>query len=279
MLDNVIQIVTEKLSSLPCVEGIVLGGSRARGTHTEDSDIDIGIYYNSELFDLTAINQIATGLDDENRNNLVVPPGAWGDWINGGGWLVINGYHVDLILRDIKRVEQIMKDTEQGIVTANYQTGHPHGYISAMYRGELAISKIQYANGENFSEFKKQVEYYPSALQKGLMEFFMFEAGFSLMFAENNMDKDDVSYVWGHCFRIISCLNQVLFAVNREYCINEKKAVKMIEDFKIKPSNYKERVHKVISLISTNVDCTRKGIEILQRLVNEVEYLKGANIQ
>ena len=54
----------------------------------------------------------------------------------------MNGYHVDLILRDIKRVEQIIKDTEQGIVTANYQTGHPHGYISAMYRGELAISKI-----------------------------------------------------------------------------------------------------------------------------------------
>lgn len=134
MIDNIIQSVTEKLSSLPYIEGIVLGGSRARGTHTEDSDIDIGIYYKSESFDITAINQIATELDDENRNNLVVPPGAWGDWINGGGWLVINGYHVDLILRDIKRVEQIIKDTEQGIVTANYQTGHPHGYISAMWQ-------------------------------------------------------------------------------------------------------------------------------------------------
>ena len=110
MIDNIIQSVTEKLSSLPYIEGIVLGGSRARGTHTEDSDIDIGIYYKSESFDITAINQIATELDDENRNNLVVPPGAWGDWINGGGWLVINGYHVDLILRDIKRVEQIIKD-------------------------------------------------------------------------------------------------------------------------------------------------------------------------
>ena len=86
------------------------------GTHTEDSDIDIGIYYNSESFDINTINQFATKLDDEHRNNLVVPPGAWGDWINGGGWLVINGYHVDLILRDIKRVEQIMKDTEHGIV-------------------------------------------------------------------------------------------------------------------------------------------------------------------
>lgn len=93
MIYNIIQSVTEKLSSLPFIEGIVLGGSRARGTHTEDSDIDIGIYYNQESFDLTAINQIATELDDENRNNLVVPPGAWGDWVNGGGWLVINGYH------------------------------------------------------------------------------------------------------------------------------------------------------------------------------------------
>ena len=40
MIDNIIQSVTEKLSSLPYIEGIVLGGSRARGTHTEDSDID-----------------------------------------------------------------------------------------------------------------------------------------------------------------------------------------------------------------------------------------------
>jgi len=279
MIDNIIQSVTEKLSSLPYIEGIVLGGSRARGTHTEDSDIDMGIYYNSESFDLTAINQFAAELDDEHRSNLVVPPGAWGNWVNGGGWLVINGYHVDLILRDIKRAEQIIKDTEQGIVTANYQTGHPHGYISAMYRGELAISKIQYANDENFYRLKKQAERYPIALRKGLAEFFMFEAGFSLMFAENNIYKDDVSYVCGHCFRSISCLNQVLFAINKEYCINEKKAVKIIDDFKIKPSDYKERVDKVISLISTDVDCTRKGIEILQRLVNEVEYLKEANIQ
>lgn len=80
-------------------------------------------------------------------------------------------------------------------------------------------------------------------------------------------------------FASISSLDQVLFAINKEYCINEKKAVKMIEYFKIKPSDYKERVDKVNSLISTDVDCTRKGIEILQRLVNEVEYLKGAHIQ
>ena len=279
MVDTIIQLVREKLSSLSYIECIVLGGSRARGTHTEDSDIDIGIYYHSESFDLITINQLAAELDDEHRSNLIAPPGAWGNWVNGGGWLIIQGHHVDLILRDIKRVEQVMKDTNQGIVTANYQTGHPHGYISVMYRGELGISKILFARSGSFCELKKQAETYPSALQKGLTDFFMFEAGFSLMFAKDNIDKDDISYVCGHCFRSISSLNQVLFAMNEEYCINEKKAVRMIGVFKIKPSNYKERVDKVISLISTDADCTRKGIEILQRLVTEVEHLKGANIQ
>ena len=74
MIDNIIQSVTEKLSSLPYIEGIVLGGSRARGTHTEDSDIDIGIYYNQESFDLTAINQIATELMMRIETTLLYLP-------------------------------------------------------------------------------------------------------------------------------------------------------------------------------------------------------------
>ena len=278
MVDNIIQLVREKLSSLSFIEGIVLGGSRARGTHTEDSDIDIGIYYHSESLDLDTINQLALELDDEHRSNLIAPPGAWGNWVNGGGWLIIQGYHVDLILRDIERVEQVMKDTEQGIVTANYQTGHPHGYISAMYRGELGISKILFARSDRFCELKKQAETYPSALQKGLFDLFMFEAGFSLIFAKENIDKDDISYVCGHCFRSISGLNQVLFAMNKEYCINEKKAVKMIDVFKIKPYGYKEKIDKIISLISSDADNTRKGIDILEGLINEVESLKGVSV-
>src|SRR5690554_6922510 len=254
MIDNIIQSVTEKLSSLPYIEGIVLGGSRARGTHTEDSDIDIGIYYNQESFDLTAINQIATELDDENRNNLVVPPGAWGDWINGGGWLVINGYHVDLILRDIKRVEQIIKDTEQGIVTANYQTGHPHGYISAMYRGELAICKILYAKDNGFSALKKRAEIYPAPLQRSLIDFFLFEAEFSLMFVKANLRDDDKYYLAGHVFRAVSCLNQVLFACNTVYCINEKRAVQLIETFAHKPENYAQKVNCIFEALGSSLN-------------------------
>jgi len=270
MVDNIIKLVAEKLSSLPYIEGIVLGGSRARGTHAEDSDIDIGIYYHSELFDMDAINQLATELDDEQRSNLVAPPGAWGDWVNGGGWLVINGYHVDLILRDIKRVEHIMKDTEQGIVTANYQTGHPHGYITAMYRGELAVSKILYAKNESFCDLKKQAETYPAALRKSLIDFFMFEAGFSLMFVKANLRTEDKYYIAGHVFRAVSCLNQVLFACNNVYCINEKKAVKMIETFEHKPEKYAQKVNRIFEALGLSlVEC----YEMVEKLYNEVKQI------
>ncbi len=279
MIENIIQSVKEKLASLPCIEGIVLGGSRARGTHAKDSDIDIGIYYDPEAIDLDGMNQLAAELDDEHRRNLLVAPGGWGNWVNAGGWLSIHGFHVDLILRDIKRVKQILQDTEQGIVTANYQTGHPHGYLSSMYRGELAISKLQYAKDNSFYELKKQAEDYPAAMQKGIIDLFMFEAGFSHMLAEKNMDKDDIFYVCGHCFRSIAALNQVLFALNKEYCINEKRAVKMIEDFRIKVSNYKESVDQIISFVSTDADDTKKGLALLQSLINEVEQLKNAVLQ
>ncbi|MDW8802102.1 nucleotidyltransferase domain-containing protein [Clostridium sp. A1-XYC3] len=270
MVDNIIKLVIEKLSSLPYIEGIVLGGSRARGTHTKDSDIDFGIYYNLESFDLNAINQLATELDDEHRSNLVVPPGAWGNWVNGGGWLVINGHHVDLILRDIKRVEQIVKDTEQGIVTANYQTGHPHGYISAMYRGELAISKVLYNKNSGFNELKKKAEIYPTALKKSLINFFMFEAEFSLMFVKANAAADDKYYIAGHVFRIVSCLNQVLFACNNAYCINEKKAIKLLETFEYKPEKYSQRVNYIFEVLGFS---TFECYHMTEKLYNEVRQI------
>lgn len=270
MVDNIIQLVTDKLLSLTFIEGIVLGGSRARGIYTKDSDIDIGIYYNSESFDLKAINRLAAELDDEHRSELVVPPGAWGNWVNGGGWLVINGYHVDLILRDIKRVEQIIGDTEQGIVTANYQTGHPHGYISAMYRGELAISKVLYNKDSVFNKLKKRAEIYPDALQKSLIDFFMFEAEFSLMFAKANAGAEDKYYVAGHIFRTVSCLNQVLFACNRAYCINEKKAIKLLETFEHKPEKYAIKVNRIFEVLGLSLlECC----EMTESLCNEVKKI------
>ncbi len=92
----------------------------------------------------------------------------------------------DLILRDIARVRDILDRTERGETAAHYQTGHPHGYIDAMYRGELAAGKALYARDQSFTEMKERAEVYPEELRRALISFFMFEAKFSCMLAEGN---------------------------------------------------------------------------------------------
>lgn len=88
-LDKIIRALVEA----PGIIGIVLGGSRARGTHRPNSDIDIGIYYDSEVeFDPSSLNPTASMLDDAHRPELITPLGAWGEWVNGGGWLIVDGF-------------------------------------------------------------------------------------------------------------------------------------------------------------------------------------------
>lgn len=264
VLDKIVTALTKILG----IEAVVLGGSRARGTHSTESDIDIGIYYNNATFDLVSLNKAAQLLDNEHRENLIVPPGEWGKWVNGGGWLIIDGYHVDFILRDVERVEKVITECQEGSISAHYQTGHPHAYINAMYMGELAICKILWDKQGNISTRKSIAEQYPPKLKEAIIGFFGFEAGFSLMFAENNAKKNDVYYVTAHIVRAISALNQVLFAVNEEYCINEKKAVGMIDSFNIHPLGYKDKVNSIFAVAGTDSTnaCTH-----LKQLINEVK--------
>lgn len=273
-VDNIIQDIKEELDGLPGVVGIVLGGSRARGTHSPDSDIDIGIYYDeSKGFNTNDIEKSALNLNDEKKEHLITSLGEWGEWINGGGWLVVQGYHVDLIFRDIKRVSKVIDDCLSVLVSIHYQTGHPHGYLNAMYMGELAICNILSDPEGILGELKKKTEPYPEKFKEAMIQYFSFEASFSLMFMEANANKDDISYVMGHCFRSISCLNQVIFAKNKVYCINEKKAVAMIQDFPIKPMNYKKRIDKIVTLLSTDSDKTNQAVEYLKELISETEAL------
>lgn len=270
MIEQLLRRIAEEIAPCPFVAGIVLGGSRATGTATENSDIDIGIYYDRERMDFERLNGIAAGLDDQRRENLVCREGEWGNWVNCGGWLTVKGYHVDLILRDIARVRDILDRTERGETAAHYQTGHPHGYIDAVYRGELAAGKVLYARDQSFTEMKERAEVYPEELRRALISFFMFEAKFSCMLAEGNGRGEDLYYVAGHLFRSVSALNQVLFALNRTYCLNEKKAVRRIREFPVTLPDYDRRVNGIFGLTAgTLAPC----IQALGKLCGEAEEL------
>ena len=254
-MDNVeaiLQEVCQQLKDAPGIVGVVLGGSRATGTHRPDSDVDIGIYYEADKLDLAALDRAATALDQEHREGLIAPPGGWGNWVNGGGWLIIGDLHVDLILRDTARVAQAVADCREGRVTAHYQPGHPHAYLNAMYMGELAVCRILRDPTGTLQALQAQTRPYPAKMKQAILGFYLFEAGFSQELAAKNADKGDPYYVAAHVVRSISALNQVLFAHNEAYCLNEKRAVQRIESFQHRPADYKRKVEDVFATLGSD---------------------------
>lgn len=256
------------LSVVPGILGIVLGGSRARGNHSDASDIDIGIYYDGETLDLAALDLAAEQVDDGHRKGLIASPGDWGPWVNSGAWLMVGGRPVDFILRDMERVKQVIHDCRNGVVSANYQTGHPHAFVNAVYMGELAVCKVLWDKEGVLREQKRAAEIYPEALKQAMIGLFGFEMEFSLMLAERYSHGDDPYYVTGHLVRSVSALNQVLFALNEEYCLNEKKAVALINSFAVCPDHYQERIDRIFAEagITAAVSC-----RILKELIGEVK--------
>jgi hypothetical protein len=49
----------------------------------------------------------------------------------------------------------------------------------------------------------------------------------------------------------------------------------MIESFKIKPKDYKERVDRIITLLSSDKESTKKGVNMLRDIILETEMLVG----
>jgi len=269
-IERLIHRVADALQEIRGIEAIVLGGSRARGEYRPDSDVDIGIYYNAAQLDLPALEIAAQGLNDGGGENLVASPGRWGPWVNAGGWLTVEGQRVDLILRDLARVESVLRDAQQGRFSSNYQPGHPHAFISTMYMGEVAICKILRDRTGEVTRLKREARVYPPALKNALLHMFIFEAGFSCSLAETYAHKDERYYVVAHLVRSVSCLNQVIFALNEEYCLNEKRAVSLADGFSVKPREYKQRVDTLFALGGSD---PVQACAILRGLVEETEAL------
>ena len=220
--EKIIPQIVHAFNGVPGIDAIVLGGSRATGTANKDSDIDIGIYYDRTLFDLSSFKQKGISLDDEHRKKVITDPGEWGPWINGGGWLNIEGIAVDILFRDTRKVITVIDDCINGKISIDYQCGHPFGFVNSIYMGEVAYCKILNSNNSLISEQKKRLIEFPENYRKTSIEKFLWECEFSEQCGRKAIGKGDILYAAGSLFRCAVSLLQVLYAINRMYMLNEK---------------------------------------------------------
>ena len=107
----------------------------------------------------------------------------------------------------------------------DYQPGHPHGFCSAIWMGEVALCRLLNDPEGALARLKAMTVPYPDRLREALIRRFQWEILFSIENARTAVQKGDDSYIAGCAFRSLACAAQVLFAVNRRYLINEKGAV------------------------------------------------------
>ncbi|WP_053365666.1 nucleotidyltransferase domain-containing protein [Bacillus sp. FJAT-27245] len=277
---NILADITNRLKHISGISAIVLGGSRAKGTHISNSDIDIGLYYESAKdLDIEGLQKIAREIDDGHRENIMTEVNEWGNWVNGGGWLKVQNVAVDLLYRDLNLVSRTIDACLDGNITIDYYPGHPHGFVNSIYLGEIASCKILWESKNIITGLKERTSPFSGKFKKATIQKFLWEASFSLEAAKKAVAREDIAYVAGCFFRSVSCLNQVIFAINERYCTNEKGAVEFISSFEVKPPHYKERVNDIFEMIAPNQAQLTEAIHRLKKIIEETDELcMNANV-
>ncbi len=273
-IEEILSQVVSRVSKIDGVQAIVLGGSRARGTADEHSDIDLGIYYDgAHPFSTVALGAAAQELDDRHSDGLVTSFGDWGPGVNGGGWLEIRGHHVDFLYREIGAVREAIEDCIAGRPRSIYQLGHPLGFHMQIYSGEVHVCRPLFYPTGAIAKLKALIQEYPEQFRNAAVTKHLYDAEFEISICAKPAQRADVMYVAGCLFRAAGFMTIVLYALNRRFYLNEKGAFAESRRFAIKPVRFHDTVASVLGRLGTTPADLSASVASFQSLVAELRQL------
>jgi predicted nucleotidyltransferase len=199
-----------ELAELPGVVAVVLGGSRASGTHRPDSDWDLDVYYR-RAFDPSAVRRLSHG-------GYVSGLGEWGPVMNGGAWLTVEDTPVDVLFRDLDTVERWLADALEGRFEVLLQNGYLVGAPTYLPIGELAVCRP-------VSGALPRPDF-PEPQAASAAERWRGRAGVALMFAEIHARAADTVPRLGMLACAVLCVAHARLAGRHEWALNEKGLVR-----------------------------------------------------
>lgn len=236
-----------RLSAVPGVRAIVLGGSYARGQQRPGSDLDIGLYYaEAAPFEIDAIRRVAAGFAPDGALT-VTGFYEWGAWVNGGAWIHNPLSKVDFLYRNIDQVQRTIDDALRGVTHHDFDQQPAYGFYSVIYLGETFICQPLYDPQGVIARMKEQVAAYPPLLKEKVVAGSLWLAEFSLLHADGYAARGDVYTTTGALTRAASFLTQALFALNETYYMNDKTAMKEIAAFPIAPAGYVDALGDILA--------------------------------
>lgn len=262
--------LASRLVEVSGVVAVVLGGSRAIGCHRPDSDVDLGLYYRGRL-DVDALRALAAELAD--RVFGVFEPGGWGPWVNGGAWLDVGGVRVDWIYRDLDRVAQTWADCRAGRYEIGTQAGHPLGFYSHAYPGEVALCRVLADPTGEIAALRAATQSYPDALAEALVaatwepDLVLYGA------ASHGVAAVEPWYTAGCLFRVMGVLGHALHGHHRVWITGEKRLIDSAGRLRGAPADFTRRAHAILGHIGATGDEVAAAVDAARTLVADTVAL------
>lgn len=269
---DICERVVSRLASVDGIRAVALGGSRARGTARDDSDVDLALYYDpASPFPLHGLDRAARELDDRNRGGLMTQTGAWGPGVNGGGWLLIDGRHVDLLYRDLSRVREVVERCVRGEIEAVYQLGHPLGFQNQIYAGEAHFCRPLYDPAAELDALKSMVESYPPRMRRALVDKHLFDARFEIEIAIAPAARGDLVYVSQCLARASGFMVLVLYALNQRFFLNEKNAFIESARFALLPEDFHRKVARIVGSLGNSSAELARAVAAMREIAADLQ--------
>lgn len=258
--------LAERLVGVPGVRAVALGGSRARGEHTAESDVDVGLYYRAPL-DVEAVAEVARAAAGPDAR--VTAAGEWGPWVDGGGWLRIDQTAVDWIYRDLDRVRRSWRDAQAGRFSWHFQVGHPLGVPDFAYAAEVAFAVVLADPSGELTQLQQEARQYPPRLREALVSGGLWEAGFCLDIARKAVSRLDSAYISGCLFRAVLLCAHALHAHAGRWLANEKGAVTAAGRLPDSPEDFTTRAQAICAGIGATDEQLHATLAAARQLLDD----------
>lgn len=269
--DDRLRDIAQELVTVPGVVAVMLGGSRARGGALPDSDVDLGLYYRLPI-DIAGLRDLAQAVGEGRGAGEVADvtePGAWGPWVDGGGWLTIDDTAVDWIYRDLDRVLRSWELAQAGVFAFHFQVGHPFGVPDFAYAGEVALGVVLADPSGDLTSLQDQARGYPPALARAVVKR-LAEAEFVLDVSTKSAGRGDVAFVAGCLFRVVGLCAHALHAAAGRWVITEKGLVDAAGRLPHAPDKFASRAHATLTHLGTEPESLRHAIGAARELLADV---------
>lgn len=255
--------IAHDLAATPGVVAVALGGSRARGTHAPDSDVDLGVYVDGRTIDRAAVS--ATVSRWAEAPVTVGHAGSWGPWVDSGARSTIAGMPVDIIIRDVDRVRAQIARARRGTFAFHAQPGHPSGFLDVAYAGEVALAKPLVDGARFLRDNAASLDPYPEPLRRAFIED-LWQVDFLVDAAAKVADRGDTAYVDLCLSNVAVRLAYAWHAHARVWAINEKGIVPGVSRPPSAPGDFGVQVTAALSAVGASPEGVQAAIEMFRAL-------------